>query len=165
MIMPLSVQWSRILHVHYVICRQEPTRARLSGFTAPQVTSNCWLAMTVLAIRVILWTFPQKPYQRIHKSSNVPLTYRQMLLDAADLCCNLRGIGWSCSRLTYFPTESRSSFTFFRSSATLSSPLFSISYCPTSPTASPNFRYELSLGRFHLRPVPFAYPHTTVPND
>jgi len=72
------------------------------------------MAMTVLAIRAILWTFPQKPYRRIHKSSDVPLTYRQILLDAADLCCNLRGIGWSWSRLPDFPTESRSSFTFFR---------------------------------------------------
>ena len=71
------------------------------------------LAMTVLAIRAILWTSQPKPYQRIHRSSNVSLTYPQILLDAADLSCNLRGIGWSWSRLPNLPIESRSFSTFF----------------------------------------------------
>ena len=71
------------------------------------------LAMTVVAIRAIIWTFQLNPHQRTHKSSNVSPTYSQILLDAADLSFNLRGIGWSWSRLPKPPTESRSSLTFF----------------------------------------------------
>lgn len=71
------------------------------------------LAMTVLAMRATIWTFQQNPYQRIHKSNNSSLTYSQILLDAADLCFNLRGVGWSWSTLPDFPTESRSPLTFF----------------------------------------------------
>jgi Membrane bound O-acyl transferase family len=69
--------------------------------------------MTVLAIRAIIWTFQHNPYFRIiHKSSRIPLTYSQALLDAADLCFNLRGIGWSWSRFPYVPVESPSFFPF-----------------------------------------------------
>ena len=69
--------------------------------------------MTVLAIRAIIWTFQRIPYQRIYRSRNVSLTYSQKLLDAADLSLNLRGIGWSWSRLPNVPSESRPTFTFF----------------------------------------------------
>ena len=68
--------------------------------------------MTVLAIRAFIWTFQRVPYQRIHRSRGVSLTYSQILLDAIDLILNLRGIGWSWSRLPNAPTESRPSFTF-----------------------------------------------------
>jgi hypothetical protein len=71
------------------------------------------LAMTVLAIRVIIWTFQRTPYQRIYRSRNVSPTYSQILLDATDLIFNLRGIDWSWSRLSNAPTEPRSSLTFF----------------------------------------------------
>ncbi|KAF8807055.1 hypothetical protein BYT27DRAFT_7190770 [Phlegmacium glaucopus] len=71
------------------------------------------LAMTILAIRAIIWTFQRNPYRRTHRSSDVSLTYSQILLDGLDLSLNLRGIGWSWSCLPKPPTESRSSFTFF----------------------------------------------------
>ena len=69
--------------------------------------------MTVLAIRAIIWTFQRNPFQRIHRPTDVPLTYPQILLDAADLTFNLRGIGWSWSPLPRPPIDSRSSLTFF----------------------------------------------------
>ena len=69
------------------------------------------LAMTFLAIRAIMWTFQQIPYQHIYRSRNVSPTYSQILLDAADLSFNARGIGWS--HLPSTPTESRPPLTFF----------------------------------------------------
>lgn len=71
------------------------------------------LGMTVIAVRVIIWTFQRKPYQRIHRFSHLSLTYSQILLDAADLTFNFRGIGWSWSHLPNPPPEPRSSSTFF----------------------------------------------------
>jgi len=71
------------------------------------------LGMTVLAMRVIIWTFQRNPYKRIHRPTNVPLTYPQILLDAANLIFNLRGIGWSWSPLPRPPIDPRSSLTFF----------------------------------------------------
>ena len=69
--------------------------------------------MNFLAIRAIMWTFQRIPYQRIYRSRNVSPTYSQILLDAADLSLNPRGIGWSWSHLPNAPTESRPSLTFF----------------------------------------------------
>ena len=69
--------------------------------------------MTVLAIWVIMWTFQRNPFKRIHRPINVPSTYSQILVDAADLIFNLRGIGWSWSPLPRPPIDSRSSLTFF----------------------------------------------------
>ena len=84
--------------------------------------------MTVLSIRAIIWTSQQNPYQRVHKSSNVSLTpHIQILLDAADLSFNLRGIGWSWSRLPDLPIESRPFFAFFFH--TLISFIFHVIFC------------------------------------
>ena len=69
--------------------------------------------MTAIAIRAIIWSFERIPYKRIDRSRNVSSTYFQILLDAIDLSVNLRGIGWSWSRLPIPPTESRPSLTFF----------------------------------------------------
>ena len=69
--------------------------------------------MTVVAIRIIIWTFQRNPFKRIHRPTDVPLTYSQILLDAADLTFNLRGLGWSWSPLPRPPIDSRSSLTFF----------------------------------------------------
>ena len=71
--------------------------------------------MAVLAIRAIIWTFQRKPYQRIHRyrSRFNTSTYFQVLLDAADLCWNFRGIGWSWSRLpNHLEPPSSLTFTF-----------------------------------------------------
>ena len=69
--------------------------------------------MIAIAIRVIIWTFQWIPYKRINRSTNVSQAYSQILLDAADLSVNLRGIGWSWSHLPNAPTESRPSVTVF----------------------------------------------------
>ena len=71
------------------------------------------LAMTVLIIRTVIWTFQWIPYQRVYRSRSVSLTYSQILLDAADLSLNLRGIDWSWSHLpTNAPTRSLPSIAF-----------------------------------------------------
>ena len=51
-------------------------------------------------MRVSIWTFQQEPYQR-HKPSN------NIVLDATDLCFNLRGVGWSWSKGLKIARESR----------------------------------------------------------
>jgi hypothetical protein len=68
--------------------------------------------MIILAMRAIIWTFQSIPYQRIYRSGmSLHSSYSQILLDAADLSLNLRGIGWSGHPIV--PTESRPPLTFF----------------------------------------------------
>jgi hypothetical protein len=118
---------------------------------------NCrQLAMTVPAIRAILWTFQPKPYQRIHRSSNLSLTYPQILLDAADLSCNLRGICWSWSRLPQSPY--RISFFLPPHPHLLYSPCCLVRRHPPLRPAFGAKHYCLSLRRSHLRLVPSASP-------
>ncbi|KAF8962734.1 hypothetical protein BDZ97DRAFT_1905135 [Flammula alnicola] len=58
------------------------------------------LVTTVLSIRACVWTFKQHPYRR-HKP------HSSKYIDALDLCCNLRGIGWSWSHGLKIPIETR----------------------------------------------------------
>lgn len=56
--------------------------------------------VTIIAIRICLWTVQQEPYRR-YKSSG------SKYIDAFDLCVNLRGIGWSWSEGLKLPKEDR----------------------------------------------------------
>ena len=57
--------------------------------------------MTTLAIRATIWTCQLRPYERLKFSSG------NKTLDALDLFCNLRGIGWSWSTGLKLPPERR----------------------------------------------------------
>lgn len=69
--------------------------------------------MTVLSMRVVLWTFRIAPLKRtrvnqgIEKESSNHQSTAQVALDAADLTFGLRGYGWNFSRGLIIPTEKR----------------------------------------------------------
>lgn len=70
-------------------------------------------------MRVIIWTFQQKPYRRAKSMQDVtpqfyddatitgPQSAKQIAIDAWDLSCNLRGCGWNWSRYLQVPPETR----------------------------------------------------------
>lgn len=75
------------------------------------------LAMTILATRVVIWTFQTEPYRRLKAPWNPDaidpsrledsLGPKQTLLDAGDLFFNLRGLGWNWSHGLHIPPETR----------------------------------------------------------
>jgi len=63
---------------------------------------------------VTIWTFKLEPLYRTSDPNkprpsyeDVRLTPWQVALDAFDLCCNLRGIGWNWSKGLHLPKETR----------------------------------------------------------
>ncbi|TFK40027.1 membrane bound O-acyl transferase family-domain-containing protein [Crucibulum laeve] len=79
------------------------------------VNQGLLLAMSVLAARVIIWTFQLQPYRRL-ESPNSPsekaqdtstLSPGRILIDALDLSWNLRGHGWNWSNGLQIPPEKR----------------------------------------------------------
>jgi hypothetical protein len=72
-----------------------------------------------MALRSVSWTFARKPLRRynppVAEDQNAapierPLSIPNVLLDALDLICNLRGIGWSWSHKPFPDTSTRSTF-------------------------------------------------------
>ena len=65
--------------------------------------------MSVIALRSCEWAFTKKPLRRyeLPKGQDTPLerplSFPTILLDAFDLLCNPRGIGWSWSRTPFPP--------------------------------------------------------------
>ena len=72
--------------------------------------------MIDMALRAISWTFARKPLRRYEPPVEGqdaalierPLSFPNVLLDALDLICNLRGIGWSWSPKPFPKTTTRS---------------------------------------------------------
>ena len=57
--------------------------------------------MTTIAMRIVIWAFLTKPLQRLASSGS-------MYLDAFDLMCNTRGVGWNWGmKPNHFPPETR----------------------------------------------------------
>ncbi|KAF8896602.1 hypothetical protein BD779DRAFT_1496826 [Infundibulicybe gibba] len=68
------------------------------------------LAMTTAAMRVLIWTFRLKPLTRLKFSQTAPgttVTFKCALVNAFDLCFNLRGIGWDWSEGLQLSRETR----------------------------------------------------------
>jgi hypothetical protein len=75
------------------------------------------LAMTILATRVVIWTFQTEPYRRLKTPWNPTaidpsrlddsLGPKQTVVDAGDLIFNLRGLGWNWSHGLHIPPETR----------------------------------------------------------
>ncbi|KAF8922046.1 membrane bound O-acyl transferase family-domain-containing protein [Mucidula mucida] len=55
--------------------------------------------MAMIFFRVVGWTFHYRHYVRVGKGRDAskPRSLSEILLDACDLCCNFRGIGWDFS--------------------------------------------------------------------
>lgn len=54
--------------------------------------------MGMMLLRIVSWTFQPKTFIRVGKRQDPSnRTSSQILLDATDLCCNFRGIGWDWS--------------------------------------------------------------------
>lgn len=75
--------------------------------------------MFTMVLRSLAWTFAKEPLRRYdlpaddddqHAAASVerPLSIPNVLLDALDLVCNLRGIGWSWSPKPFTKTRARS---------------------------------------------------------
>lgn len=65
--------------------------------------------MTILSMRVIIWTCQLQPYVRHSPGDNgaTPNGSGRRAWDALDLCFNLRGYGWNWSDGLRFPKETR----------------------------------------------------------
>ena len=71
--------------------------------------------MSNMALRSVSWTFASKPLRRYnppiegqHAPIERPLSIPNVLLDALDLICNMRGIGWSWSYKPFPSMSTRS---------------------------------------------------------
>ena len=72
--------------------------------------------MIDIALRSVAWTFTKRPLRRYNPPAEGqhaapverPLTIPNVLLDALDLMCNKRGIGWSWSHKPFPKTSTRS---------------------------------------------------------
>ncbi|KAF8064409.1 hypothetical protein FPV67DRAFT_221191 [Lyophyllum atratum] len=72
---------------------------------------------TMLAMRMMVWTFKMKPIWRVstlgevtsqfYTTSPPTLRPKELFVAAFELCCNLRGIGWSWSQNLHIPRETR----------------------------------------------------------
>ncbi|KAG2058212.1 hypothetical protein BDR06DRAFT_950642 [Suillus hirtellus] len=73
------------------------------------------LSMVCIAVRTLEWTVQTKPFVRMARPSSTDVPKQNLVLDAIDLVCNLRGCGWDWSQGMYIlpethPTSSRFAF-------------------------------------------------------
>jgi len=110
---------ARLRHYNFVFV----VRFLLSGIVSPfppfpLTIETTQAALFDLALRSVSWTFAKKPLRRCYPPVEGryaapierPLSIPNVLLDAFDLLCNPRGIGWSWSHQPFPNTSTRSTY-------------------------------------------------------
>ncbi|OAX39692.1 hypothetical protein K503DRAFT_791816 [Rhizopogon vinicolor AM-OR11-026] len=105
------------------------------------------LSMFIIAIRTLQWTIQTKPFIRLYQAtrpvdqrSSTDAPKRNIVLDALDLACTLRGCGWDWSRGLYIPRETRpTSSRFAFAITTLISSLAHAFFCGALHSAVQSF--------------------------
>ena len=103
------------LYLEFWVCGAILRSKKHHPFPLTIITAQLWLSD--MTLRSVSWTFARKPLRRYNppqvegqQASLIerPLSIPNVLLDALDLICNLRGIGWSWSHKPFPDTSTRS---------------------------------------------------------